>query len=205
MINETPQAEAEQVRAGIRESHARLHLTAAQANDATMRRPSRLPAWTVGHVLTHLARNADSVVRRLEAVSRAELVDQYPDGRTTEIEQGASRQAAAIVDDLHFSDNTLDELAITPAMLSLQVRRAQRDGSSTLLPVTTLLWSRWREIEVHHVDLDLGYTSEQWPSPLISWMLPRLLESLSDRTVPSELAAWALDRGAPPRLRTWGT
>lgn len=75
----------------------------------------------------------------------------------------------------------------------------------TLLPVTTLLWSRWREIEVHHVDLDLGYTSEQWPSPLISWMLPRLLESLSDRTVPGELAAWALDRGAPPRLRAWGT
>jgi len=69
MINETPQAEAEQVRAGIRESHARLHRTAAQADDATMRRPSRLPSWTVGHVLTHLARNADSVVRRLEALS----------------------------------------------------------------------------------------------------------------------------------------
>lgn len=208
MINETPQAEAEQVRAGIRESHARLHRTAAQTDDATMRRPSRLPSWTVGHVLTHLARNADSVVRRLEAVSHAELVEQYPDGRTTEIEQGASRQATAIVDDLRSADNTLDELTITAAMLSRQVRRGDRGdcgGSATLLPVTTLLWSRWREIEVHHVDLDLGYTSEQWPSPLISWMLPRLLESLSDRTVPGELAAWALDRGAPPRLRAWGT
>ena len=29
--------------------------------------PSRLPGWTVGHVLTHLARNADSMVRVLGA------------------------------------------------------------------------------------------------------------------------------------------
>jgi len=205
MIKQTPHAEAEQVRAGIRESHARLHLTAAEADDATMRRPSRLPSWTVGHVLTHLARNADSVVRRLEAVSREELVDQYPDGRNTEIERGASRRATTIVDDLRCADDTLDELTITAAMLSRQVRRGDRGGDETLLPVTTVLWSRWREIEVHHVDLDLGYTIEQWPSPLVSWMLPRLLESLSERIAPRELAAWALDRGAPPRLRAWGT
>jgi maleylpyruvate isomerase len=32
--------------------------------------PSRLPDWTVGHVLTHLARNADSMVRVLAAAER---------------------------------------------------------------------------------------------------------------------------------------
>lgn len=31
------------------------------------RQPSRLPGWSVGHVLTHLARNADAHTRRLEA------------------------------------------------------------------------------------------------------------------------------------------
>ncbi len=45
-----------------------------------MRGPSLLPEWSDGHVLTHLARNADSVVRRMEGAARGELVDQYPGG-----------------------------------------------------------------------------------------------------------------------------
>ena len=38
--------------------------------DDQVLRPSLLPGWTVGHVLTHVARNADSHVRRAEAASR---------------------------------------------------------------------------------------------------------------------------------------
>src|SRR5262245_7826701 len=33
--------------------------------------PGRLPGWSIGHVLTHLARNADSMVRVLVAPSGA--------------------------------------------------------------------------------------------------------------------------------------
>ena len=50
--------------------------------------PSELPGWTVGHVLTHLARNADSHHRLLAGY------DQYPhgwDGRNADIEAGAGR------------------------------------------------------------------------------------------------------------------
>ncbi len=37
--------------------------------------PSRLPGWTIGHVLTHLARNADSIVRVLVATEQGEVID----------------------------------------------------------------------------------------------------------------------------------
>ena len=47
-----------------------LDALAGLADDAA-RRPSLLPDWTVGHVLTHIARNADSVVWRLEGAARA--------------------------------------------------------------------------------------------------------------------------------------
>ena len=54
--------------------------------------PSLLPGWTRGHVLTHIARNADSFVRVLEAARRGEVVTQYEggvDGRNADIEAGA--------------------------------------------------------------------------------------------------------------------
>ena len=54
-------------------------------------RPSLLPDWTVGHVLTHLARNADSMDRVLEAAERGDVVERYAGGgagRDAEIEAG---------------------------------------------------------------------------------------------------------------------
>src|SRR5918995_3450961 len=56
--------------------------------------PSRLPHWSIGHVLTHLARNADSMVRVFDAAERGEVIDRYEGGvarRNAEIEAGATR------------------------------------------------------------------------------------------------------------------
>src|SRR6478752_9432859 len=77
-----------------RRAHARLSAVVATLDDDAVRSPSLLPGWSVGHVLTHLARNADSVLRRLEGARHDEVVDQYPGGpeaRNAEIEAGAER------------------------------------------------------------------------------------------------------------------
>ena len=66
--------------AACRASHQRLLGTLEALDDATARHPSRLPDWTVGHVLTHLARNADSHVHILGAAMRGDAVEQYPGG-----------------------------------------------------------------------------------------------------------------------------
>ena len=65
---------------GCRVSHQRLEQAIAALTDEQVSRPSRLPDWSVGHVLTHIARNADSVTRRLQGAARGEIVDQYPGG-----------------------------------------------------------------------------------------------------------------------------
>jgi len=59
--------------APVRDSHARLRATLAGLTDADARGPSLLPGWSVGHVLTHLARNADSLVRMLKAAARGDV------------------------------------------------------------------------------------------------------------------------------------
>src|SRR5262245_61605993 len=89
---------------GCRASHATLEAHIAGLTDEVARQPSLLPDWTVGHVLSHIARNADSVVRRLEGAMRNEIVDQYVggrQGRASEIDSGAHRSAAELLADVH--------------------------------------------------------------------------------------------------------
>ncbi|MHB1928527.1 MAG: maleylpyruvate isomerase N-terminal domain-containing protein, partial [Acidimicrobiales bacterium] len=77
-------------------AHHRLLGTVGHLGDEHIGAPSRLPHWTVGHVLTHLARNADGHVVRLEGALRGEDVRRYPGGveqRDADIEAGASRPA----------------------------------------------------------------------------------------------------------------
>lgn len=75
--------EVDLVRRGVGESHRRLHRAASLLDERRMTEPSQLPGWTRGHLLTHLARNADSVVRRLPAASQGEAVDQYAEQSRT--------------------------------------------------------------------------------------------------------------------------
>ena len=70
-------------------------------------------------------------------------------------------------------------------------------------PVADLPFRRWREVEVHLVDLGLGLTPDDWPIEFADRALPRLLAGIPDRTDPRTLAAWILGRGPAPDLGRW--
>jgi maleylpyruvate isomerase len=72
------------------------------------------------------------------------------------------------------------------------------------VPVALLPYRRWREVEVHLVDLGLGFTSSDWSPELVDRMLPTLVAGLPGRADARELAAWLLGRGSPPQLQPWG-
>ena len=94
-----------------RAAHARLVARVEHITDEQVRSPSRLPGWTVAHVLTHLARNADGHVRRLEGALRGQDVPRYPGGpvqRDGEIDGGARRSAVDIVADLDAAQRRLE-------------------------------------------------------------------------------------------------
>ena len=143
---------------GSRAATARM-LAALEAVDGLdVTRESQLPGWTVGHVLTHLARNADSFAWILRSASEGKVVAQYPDGvagRGRDIAEGAVRPAGTIVKDLRDSAARLDATWLDlPEVVWLR-SGLRTDGSP--LPCRLLPVSRWREVEVHHADLGLGY------------------------------------------------
>ena len=108
----TPAAPVEAL-AGERDAELLLVGHVGSLDDEAVARPSRLPGWTVGHLVTHLARNADSHVRRTRASIDGAMVDQYPGGadqREREIEAGAGRSAAALHTDLEEASVRLVEV-----------------------------------------------------------------------------------------------
>jgi maleylpyruvate isomerase len=185
-------------------AHARLHATLADLTDEIAARPSLLPDWTVGHVVTHLARNADSVVRRLSAAADGELVTQYeggPPARERAIEAGARRPADELLRDLQASDDALD--ALCGSLPEAVWDRPALVGSGAQVEAPFLVFARWREVEVHHVDLGLGYQPSDWPIEYVERELPFLLAKLPERTDPRALMAWSLGRGPAPTVGPW--
>lgn len=188
-----------------RDAHERLIVGIRGLSDGQVAEPSLLPGWSRGHVLTHLARNADSVVRRLDAAARGDTVEQYRGGRTgrrEEIAAGAHRNAAELIEDVRRSAEDVD--ACFAGYPTDAWDRPTRTIEGAERPARTIAFSRWREVEVHHVDLSIGYGPGNWPDGLVERWLPSLTEGLSRRAVPNEIMAWLLGRGPAPELAPWG-
>jgi maleylpyruvate isomerase len=193
--------------AGCTAAHAALLSDLDGLTEDEARRPSALPGWTVGHLLTHLARNADSVVRRLQGARAGQVLDQYEgglEGRRHEIEAGAGRPAAELVADVRMTAAAVEEemaqMAARPAAAwdapSRTVRGIEEDCRA-------VVFSRWREVAVHHGDLGLRPGPVPLPPALVDAWLPRELPALASRTDPAALLAWILGRGAAPPLEPW--
>ncbi len=179
--------------AGMRAAQRRLdeHLAnefdRGRLNDLSVREPSRLPGWTRGHVLTHLARNADSMTRAFGAARRGDVAERYPgpEGtRDADIEAGANRGAAELLSDVLDSASALDNAL--SLMTDLAWHGSWRAGSVEG-HVAELPWKRWREIELHHGDLALsGFGVDQWSDDFVSLECAHLGLDEDDRSVMSE-------------------
>ena len=163
-------------------SHLRLASTLATLTDSDARRLSLLPGWTVGHVLTHLARNADSHVRMLEAAASREVADQYPGGneqRAADIEAGSGRPAADLAADVLTSAARLE--AVWEATPDDVWRTGRGRVVGEIWPLAELPFRRWREVEIHHVDLGLSYGFADWPDDYVDTELAQCIAGLPGR------------------------
>ena len=178
--------------------------------DADVQAASRLPGWSVGHVLTHLARNADAHALRLSGALKGHDVPRYPGGseqRTREIEEGAGRSAAETLADLRSSMLHLEEVLALSSAAGWPNTHFMGDDS---YGVAACPARRLREVEMHHVDLGLGYTPADWPGEYVAWDLPVLLAGVPERLGSSgerrDFMAWLAGRGplAPDtKLADW--
>ena len=188
-------------------AHRRLRVTLGALDDEIARRPSRLPDWTVAHVLTHIARNADSHVRILEGALTGEHLDQYAGGaeqRARDIEAGAGRSSGELVDDVITSFVNLEDTwaKMTPEAWDGHGYGLSGGDTANLLPCRRLPFTRWREVEMHHVDAGLGYEVTDWPAEYVEAELANTLSTLTERIADPDqrarLLAWLVGRADQP-------
>ncbi len=140
------------------EAHtARMVATTRALRDTAA--PSLCEGWTRSHVATHVARNAEAIHRLAAGAARGEPVTMYPDDETrdAEVEAGSGRDAATLAEDL---ERTAADLA--PALAALPAELAdtevERTPGGRRFRVGALPFMRLREVVLHHVDLDAGFT-----------------------------------------------
>lgn len=157
----------------IEEATQRYLRTVAGLTDEQFVEPSVLPGWTVAHVISHVASNATGITR---AVRAAMADDPHPwvyesnAARDAEIDERAAWPVAALralnagsTDDLRaaFAECPEDKLDVL-------LPRAADAGPPW--SVADWIGARWREVEIHHTDLGVGYTHADWTDEFVDYL-----------------------------------
>ena len=194
---------------GCSRAHQSLLESIDRLTDDDCRAPSLLERWSRGHVLSHLARNADSHAHLLDCASRGEIGHQYDGGfagRVAAIEEGSSRSAAELIADVRRSIYGLESAWAQANHATWQGSGLNSKGD--VLPMGDIVYLRWREVEVHHADLGIGFTFADWSDEYVRYeldrqvMLWRSRRSLGLTTLPTQALtldpktrlAWLLGR-----------
>ena len=165
----------------VAEATERFLNDVAALTDDDVAGATRIPPWTRGHVVTHVARAADSYCRLLAGAVEGHEVPQYASMafRAEQIEAGARRPVAELVGDVREASTAFaDTIRDLPGHAwAAHVR--MRPGE--LRAPAALPWIRLREIEVHHVDLDVGYGFADIPTDTAGWIVDDILFELGRR------------------------
>ena len=140
--------------------------------------PSLLPDWSRGHVVAHLALNAEGFTRALRTKDDAQPQPVYDsdEARNGDIDALAAEGTAAI----SRLESAVDELAEALAA-SDGLGTVERIPGGPTFEVADLVVTRRREVEVHHADLGLSYTAHDWPGDFHDHLLKRRLRELEER------------------------
>ncbi|MFG2921255.1 maleylpyruvate isomerase family mycothiol-dependent enzyme [Streptomyces sp. NPDC048305] len=144
----------------VREATDRLLGAMGSTDDGAVAEPSLLPGWSRGHVLAHLSRNADALVNVLQG----RPMYASSETRDADIERDAPRPLATQLEDVRETGAAFLAAAAEPADWSRTVtlRNGVTDSASRL-PFRRLV-----EVELHHVDLGVGYTLEDLPDEFVT-------------------------------------
>ncbi len=160
--------DVEQTLRMVDDETAALLRTAAALSDTQCRAPSGLIGWTRGHLLTHLARNADALVNLMTGSRTGNPLPMYPspDARDDDIEAGAGRTAAELVDDLRESAARFQEATEALGSADEHWRAVVEWRKGRRRPLSDVPRARLTEIGLHHADLDVDRGLGDLPDPV---------------------------------------
>ena len=132
-------------------------------SDDDLATPSLLPRWTRGHVVAHLALNAEALERVMTGQRQGAPRTMYDsqEARDADIEKLATGDPRELRDRLLGST-----LGFAGALAALQEddleARFDRTPGGQSISVGAIPLMRLREVEIHHADLGAGYTHRDW-------------------------------------------
>lgn len=145
--------------------------------------PSVLPGWTRAHVVAHIALHALGTSRALTGLAHGhpvpvydsderrdadiEAMSQAPVDRLRELSFDACGRFKDATEAIHGSDATWD------AMI-------ERTPHGQAFTAEGIVDARWREVEIHHADLDAGYSPRDWPRAFTSYIFDLVLQDRGD-------------------------
>jgi maleylpyruvate isomerase len=166
--------------------------------DDALRAPSALPGWSRAHVVAHVARNAEALIRLATWARTGIETPMYPsrEHRAAEIESSAQAPVDVLRAELTTTAADLDA-----ALAALDTTTWQSEVRSALgrpIPAAEIPWMRVREVWLHAVDLDAGVS--------VAELAPGVVDSLLDDSTGTLSAADGCPAAvlAPTdRDRTW--
>ncbi len=177
----------------------RLLATVTRFTDDDVRAPSNLPGWSRGHLVTHLARNADGLGNLLTWARTGVRTPMYAsaDARAEAVEAGAGRSAAQLRDDLAAAGDRWARAAAELPAAGWDVPVTLRVADPPM-PARAQLGARLQEVEVHHVDLGAGYGFDQSPDEVLGPVIGYTVMALKNRPAVASFTLVATDLG-----RSW--
>jgi maleylpyruvate isomerase len=200
--------ESDVVSGMLQEASARLVRTVDGFHGDDWTSSSLLPEWSRAHVVAHVALNAEGMARALRG-----LVPDPEDDEPRTMYDSDERRGQDIADLagqapseirarlLGGMTNLVDAMDAVPA--DQWEARLERTPGGRTMRASALPGMRWRELEIHHVDLDAGYTRARWPlefsEHLLDAMAKRVRPEHPFEVRPSDSArAWVLGDGEAP-------
>lgn len=186
----TPSHDAELVRTATE----RLLSALMKLDGSAVHEPSQLPGWSRGHVLAHVARNADALVNVLAGKPM------YASGETREadIQSGAPRPLDEQLDDVRVSASRLDTAFSALGEDDWNRTVTLRNGITE--PASAIPFRRRIEVELHHVDLGIGYALEDLPGSFLDRELANMAKRFTGHPDIAEAVELRAEDG-----RSWHT
>ncbi|CAA9365934.1 MAG: Maleylpyruvate isomerase, mycothiol-dependent [uncultured Nocardioides sp.] len=182
------------------EADQRLVRTVDGLTGEELSAPSLLPGWTRAHVVAHLTLNGEALQRVLQGRRRGEAVPMYdsPEARDRDIDHLALADPAVLRERL---------LAAVTRFGVAQEAMTEEDAAATfertpggrVIRIGNVALMRLREVEIHHADLDAGYSALDWPAAFCAVLIESMTkyqDSAPFRVLARDLArTWQLGDG----------
>lgn len=168
----------------VRQATDVLYEVVEELDEAAVRGASLLPGWSRGHVITHLARNADALVNLLTWAKTGVEHQAYTSraDRDADIEEGARRILQVIKADLDSACLRFDAACREFPAHAWHSEVTAPKGQS--IPASTVPLFRLREIWIHLIDLNAGVGFDDLPADFVDEFIDDAVEQFEGRVDP---------------------